>query len=122
MAVLTVLIALTQGISYDSMSEGEKFIYIQLSKKITAIDTQISGLGTVVARLETHADRTKEDVDRIREWNRSQESELKLLNRFKDESTGRRAVEVSIAALLAGMVMSFVNRRWAILSKKRGRG
>lgn len=113
--MVTVFIAAVLALNYSDMSEGERYIYHGMSKRLETIDTKVT-------RLEVQTDAIKDDMSRQRERASRHEDDIKVLNQFKDEATGRRAVEVSIAALLAGLVMSYVNRKAAMLSKRKGRG
>ena len=101
-------IALGQ-VSYESMDAGERFLYHQLTKKISELEKNLSasslrqneirvGLGEMVVRIES----LKDEQER-------QRRQIDTLNGFKDNSLGRRTAEMGGVAGGTGLIIALVN-------------
>ena len=107
------LIALS--LSYQDMSDGERYIYHALTTRIEQVDTKIT-------RIETRAESTEEKLANQRATLREHREAIAQLREFRSGLEGRITAAIAISSVLAGLVMSFINRRAAINSKKRGGG
>jgi len=120
---------------YESMNAGERFLYHEITKKITVLEEKMSRatrrqvdmkvrIGETAVRvgaLKEELDRRRKEVDAMHV---RRKKEIDALNAFRDNSLGRRTVEMGGVAGGTGLIIALanylLNRRLATKGGRNG--